>query len=186
MAGFALPRANYLKEMHATETEPFVRHEGEGKFDNWVGQSVPLAPVQKILKMIEERHGVKLTGRPEAHVTVLTPLEYPLLQPILSIKQINNIVERDLQKRKFKVICLGRGEAMKDGRKEQTFFIVVSSPELLEVRRKLQAVFVSEGGKGGINPEEFFPHITVGFTKTDLHLEDGVIKDFRSCVSHLD
>ena len=32
---------------------------------------------------------------------------------------------------------------------------------------------------------DFYPHITLGFTKRDLHFEDGVRKDKSTCVADL-
>lgn len=35
--------------------------------------------------------------------------------------------------------------------------------------------------KGKFRAERFFPNITVGFNKRDLHESDGVIKDKTTC-----
>jgi len=54
-----------------------------------------------------------------------------------------------------------------------TYFIVVDAPFLKTWRKT----------RWGLNEEKFpyYPHITLGFTERDLHLQDGAVKDARSC-----
>ena len=63
------------------------------------------------------------------------------------------------------------------GQNEFTYFVVVQSEDLISIRKKIQDSFVGKGGdKNDFNPLNYFPHITLGFTKRDLHESDGVIK----------
>lgn len=165
---------------------PFTPNSGKGKFDNWVGLNVPIAPIEALKKELEKRYGLVLKSRGEAHITLLTPLEYWLLEPQLKIDEINQIVATHLQKATFTPVCVGTGEAPVKGKMARTFFVVVVSPDLLKWREKLQARFVEKGGdKDAFPMYEFFPHITVGYTDDDLHLQQGVVKDARSCALSL-
>lgn len=70
---------------------------------------------------------------------------------------------------------------------ETTFFIVVNSVDLINIRTVIQLLFIQKGGlPNQFDANNFYPHITVGFTKMDLHDSNGVIKDSRSCVQKID
>jgi len=50
-------------------------------------------------------------------------------------------------------------------------------------RKEVQNLFISKGGEPvKFLPAKYFPHITLGFTKRDLHESDDVKKDRNSCV----
>lgn len=88
-------------------------------------------------------------------------------------------INRNIQGSNFDVTCLGSGKKDKD----HTYFIVVESQDLVEIRKDVQKLFVHRGGDPlAFNPTKFYPHITLGFTTRDLHESDGVIKDKRSCL----
>jgi 2'-5' RNA ligase len=73
-----------------------------------------------------------------------------------------------------------------DGVEEKTFYIVVESPELVAIRQEIQNLFLLKGGnEKDFVAENFYPHITIGYTKRDLHDEDGIIKDAKSCISKI-
>jgi 2'-5' RNA ligase len=134
-------------------------------------------------KAIEKTIGRKLTNRGEAHITVVTPLEFDqVLKPFLTIEEINKIAkDNSIQESSFDILCIGSGRKELDGVNEETFFFVVESPDLLKIRHKIQEAFEAAGGKKSLfNGNYFFPHITIGFTKRDLHISDQVIKDDRS------
>ena len=77
---------------------------------------------------------------------------------------------------------MGKGAKDLDGANEKTYFVVVKSDGLLELRTKIQKAFVAAGGSAAdFLPENFYPHITLGYTKRDLHYEEGIRKDDSSC-----
>lgn len=70
------------------------------------------------------------------------------------------------------------------GKKEiKTYFLVVGSPALLAIRKKISKLFVEKGGQAkDFVADNFFPHVTIGFTQRDLFESDGVVKDATSCI----
>ena len=106
----------------------------------------------------------------------------------VSIDDINRIAtSMDVQAASFKPVCVGMGTAKRNNRDEKTFYIVVESARLVEIRQAIENEFIVKGGRpGDFSATKFFPHITVGFTQTDLHESDGVIKDKNSCVLNIE
>ncbi len=151
---------------------------------NYVEIKVPYEPVAQLKLDVEKREGVSLKSRGEAHVTVLSPPEMTVLRTRLSLEQINGLMEKsNLQAIPIQLICLGRSQMKQGGRRLAVYYLVVQAPEILKVREKLLQQFIAAGG----NQEAFvvgriYPHITVGFSERDLHHEEGVIKDSRSCL----
>jgi len=124
---------------------------------------------------------LSLKNRGEAHITVITPIEYyDVLKSKISMEEINTIaLQASIQDSEFKIEYIGEGKKDKDS----TFYLVVSSPQLVAIRKLIQEQFESRGGeKNTFKAEHFYPHITLGFTTRDLHESDGVIKDSRSCI----
>ena len=80
-------------------------------------------------------------------------------------------------------VCIGRGEALVDGKPEETYYVVVNVPVLLRVRHALHSAFMkARGNPIDFRPNHFYPHITLGFTKQDLYEQNGVIKNSDSCL----
>jgi len=161
----------------------FVPHTGSGAFGSYVTMNIPQGPVVKTCKAIEKAIGKKLINRGEAHITVVTPPEYnKILKPFLTMERINQIAEQNLiQNSSFDILCIGSGQSQLNGKKEETFFFVVQSTDLLKLRREVSRAFEAAGGEKGLfDAEKFYPHITIGFTKRDLHLSDGVVKNETS------
>ena len=173
---------------------------------NYVAMPLPFAPFsdlhRHLIARVETEQGLnsKLISRGEAHVTVLTPPEFDQLKSLISIDEINSIANAlDIQNSKITPVCLGRGDAVVEGKHEQTYYVVVEAPKLLEIRRTIAETFVKRGGSldisaasspasshAAFDAENFYPHVTVGFTKRDLFDQDGVIKSKKSCVYSLD
>ncbi len=149
--------------------------------------NVHYAPVQKIKEQLELTLPEPLKNRGEAHITVLSPPEYEKLKGSAGIDKINALaLQNKIQQMAFKPLCLGRGRMQIDGREENTYFIVVESEDLLRLRVQIKELFVAAGGAPRDFDEKlFFPHITLGFTKRDLHYEDGILKDKTSCWQEL-
>lgn len=156
--------------------------------DNYIEMSLPFEPAEALRVKLEERLSQPLKNRGEAHITVITPLEFEALKSVLSLDEIAALANRMMPGRRHraKPLCIGVGEAMLDGHVEKTYFVVVSAPFLLRVRHAIEHAFAEKGGKRGVFlPEDFYPHITLGFTKRDLYERDGVIKNENACVYQL-
>jgi 2'-5' RNA ligase len=137
--------------------------------------TVPFAPVEELRKKIEKRIGQTLEHRGEAHITVITPPEFRLLSKQISIADLDAWAsEVSLQKVSFQPICVGR---FVQGAKA-TYYIVVEAEPIRAFRTFVRSRL---GPEIVFEPEEYFPHITIGFIGRDLHLSDGARKDASSC-----
>ena len=70
---------------------------------------------------------------------------------------------------------LGYGTKQFDDRQgiDQTHFIIVTSSNLLKIRHEVYNKYLENGGDAGCwSPENFYPHITVGYTHKDMHYPD--------------
>ena len=144
-------------------------------------------PVEKVKMQVDANLPSPLKTRGEAHITVITPPEYEKLKTFLNMEKINALaVQHNIQQLAFHPVCLGRGRLQIDGHEESTYFMVVDSVDLLNLRKQIKEAFVLAGGAlKDFDENLFFPHITVGFTKRDLHFEDGILKDKTSCWENL-
>lgn len=164
----------------------FIPHIGEGPWDNYLVMNLPFVPIADIFKQLLIKEKRQLTSRGEAHLTVITPIEFwEVLKPTgISMDEINSIaLAAKLQGMRFKALCVGSGAAILEANVEKTFYLVVESSEVIEMRKAIEVLFLSRGGeKGKFDPLNYHPHITIGFTKRDLHFSDGVVKDKNSCI----
>jgi 2'-5' RNA ligase len=153
-----------------------------------LAMSIIYGPVKKLRDQIEKELGNKLeyfkewNTNGEAHITVVTPLEFSdVLQSKLSMKEIEAIAERyDLQDSRLSILGLGSAEIQIDGKKEQTYFLIVDSQGLRNIRQQIFYEFVRRGGgRGSFDPTWYFPHVTIGYTKRDLHERDGILKNLK-------
>ncbi len=166
--------------IYKTTTMPFVEHE------NALALNIDYAPILSLRGQIEQNLHIKLkwfqgwSKDGEAHVTVVTPIETPvLIAGKVTQTRIDQIAgDLKIQESDLQIVGMGHGEAKVDGKLESTLFVIVKSKNLLKIRQAIEAEFLKGGGKPGtFKAEHFFPHITVGFTLRDLHENDGVIKD---------
>lgn len=167
---------------------PFISHQKDGRFGSYLTMNINLSPMLSLLNQLESTVGIELKSRGEAHITVITPIEfYDVLRKFISIEEIDQIALRQqIQSTPFDVVCLGRGSARMKGSIESTYFVVIESAQILALRTDIYNLFVSRGGNpSAFSPQHYFPHITLGFTKRDLHEADGVIKDRSSCIQEL-
>lgn len=170
------------------KNQKFIAHEGKGRFGRYISMNIAYAPVKELYERVENKEGVSLKNRGEAHITVITPVEfYNVLKQKISIKELINLAKKmGIQSSDFEVECLGEGGKMIKDKLERTIYIVVKSPDLVNYRKKVEKLFLKRGGKSGLfEANNFYPHITVGFTKRDLHESDGVIKNRNSCYAEL-
>lgn len=181
-------------ELYQFHNRSSVKHAGHfdpltetGKWLNYLVIDLPYPPIKRLRQEIEETFQVDLTqtekkrGK-EAHLTVLTPPEYWSLHSHLKMQEINAKFLDQLQKLTFRIKCLAKAE--KDG--IQTFFLVAESEEIIQFREKIYQLFISNGGDPrAFNPRVYYPHITVGFNKRDLHERDEILKSSSYCVANI-
>lgn len=139
---------------------------------------------QAIFQRLQLESERKLKSRGEAHITIVTPPEFEILKKKIKPDRIHEVASTFLDKTiPFEHVCLGEGEKKIKDQIEKVFFVVVTAPDLLRLRRTL----AEEGhfSKNEFDPDLFFPHITLGFTERDLYYEDGVIKNKESCKTNL-
>lgn len=155
---------------HAQEKSPYL------------AQNVSYSEVKNIKESLEVKIGKKLKSRGEAHITVISPPEYKVLKEKLTMTAIDEIaLINKIQDYPFEALCVGKGQLVNDESVE-TYFIVVKSKALLELRKKINTTYIQSGGDHTeFDVDVFYPHITLGYTERDLHLLDGVVKNSSSC-----
>ncbi len=166
----------------------FVKHDEYGTMKSYLALNVNFVPVKELRQRLETEIANELKSRPEAHITVITPMEYDkVLAKKIKMREINALADKlKIQDSSFKPICIGKGSAQSNGDTADTYFVVVSTDALFHLRAEVQKLFISKGGLAAdFNPENFYPHITLGFTQRDLHFDDGIVKDERSCLYRL-
>lgn len=154
----------------------------------YVSLDLDFEPFAALRTDVEKRNGIKLQHRSEAHVTLVTPPEFDLLVKVLAPAEIRGVFEKHIDPKAttLKAVCVGQGVVEKNQKKEQTWFVVVEMPSAQVARRALAALFIKKGGSSKFKPEEFYPHVTLGFDPHDLHIQDGVVKNKTTCKYPLD
>lgn len=155
------------------------------KSKSYLSLDVPFKVFDRLRTEVEETYHVKLKHRGEAHITVITPPEIKALKSKVSFEEIQEIASSlEMHKVPYKLVCIGKGTLK--GQSSSTFYVVVDSERLFQIRKAVEDVFTKRGGlKKDFNSDLFYPHITLGFTEKDLHFEDGVIKDASTCIHAL-
>lgn len=159
---------------------PQLSHEGPGPFDTYLTMNLPFSPYSELRKQIEKKTGA-LKHRGEAHITVITPIEYfQVLKPIgVTIQEINEIARKQkIQNSRFRLVCVGLGKFQNF----ETYYVVIESDDLLRIREEIASLYRQKGGKEAFDPTQYYSHVTLGFSERDLHESDGVIKDRDSCL----
>lgn len=153
----------------------------------YLSMDLPYVAFEKLRTEIEGALGQKLLNRGEAHITVVTPPEFKRLQNKISMKDILGVAQKmNLEKSPYRPLCVGQGVLKGSNPQEATYYVVIESDRLFEIRKEIQSLFLSKGGKSeDFSAENFYPHVTLGYTKRDLHFEDGVVKDASSCIFSL-
>lgn len=166
----------------------FISHQGSGPFDTYLTMEIQFEPMAELFRQLLVLKRMPLTSRGESHITVITPVEFnDVLKTKLSMSEIDQIAKKaTIQSSGFDVVCLGKVALEIEKKLEQTFYVVVRSSALIKIREEVQKLFIKKGGDASLfKPNQFYPHITLGFTKRDLHESDGVTKDERSCFGDL-
>jgi 2'-5' RNA ligase len=146
---------------------------------SYVAMNLLVAPYADVKAAVQAASGVNLKSRGEAHITVLTPPEFGVIGRLVPMNELDALAKSsNLQRATITAKCLGVGKKQND----QAVFLVVESVQLMAYRTAVATAFVARGGSASaFNPGSFHPHVTVGFTKRDLHESDGVIKSTASC-----
>lgn len=139
----------------------------------------PVEPFEHAKLDVEERLGVKLESRGDAHITIVTPPEYKNLSKILNPEEIREIFLKEAEQSRFiRPVCIGKGESKKD----QTWFVVVEVTSVGRAREALNKLYIERGGsQNDFSATDFYPHVTLGFNSRDLYAQDGVIKNEATC-----
>ncbi|RAP36174.1 hypothetical protein B1207_08450 [Legionella quinlivanii] len=186
MSDYAAEQISLSKNIYVNGSLPFESHRGSGPFDTAIAMNIQYQPIKSIREELSSYLQYSLrffTGwneDGEAHITVITPPEYSeVIKKFVSIERIEEIaIENSIQNSDVKILGLGRGVASINDKAEETYFLIVKSKNLLQIRQLVYEEFVKNGGnKDAWNPRHFHPHITVGYSLRDLHETDGVIKD---------
>jgi 2'-5' RNA ligase len=177
-----LPRFNAPTSKEKAE---FVAHTEEKPMQAYLAMNLPYADYKPLFEEVQKTEGLTLKNRGEAHITVISPVEYDkILKKHLSIADIHKIAQEfKIQDAEVHPVCVGRGQKEIKGQMEKTYYVVVDSAALMELRGRIEEAYEKRGGKPQeFVPERFFPHVTLGYTARDLHYEDGVHKDKDSCL----
>jgi 2'-5' RNA ligase len=166
-----------------TQTSNFIKHEDQTPY---LQLNLNYEPFKEYFEKVDRSSYSPLKNRGEAHVTVITPPEFQDdVMKFVSIKEINEIAEKlNIQKSKYKPICIGKGSLAEKGKYLESYFIIIESEQLLNIRKEIAKLYKSRGGLK-FDPLHFYPHITLGFTDRDLFETDGVTKDIKSCLKTL-
>ncbi|KAJ1644046.1 hypothetical protein J3B02_000637 [Coemansia erecta] len=172
---------------------PFANHSTAKPYRSYLQQTLDYAYFKNLFESINTTVGT-LQSRGEAHVTVISPPEFDrVLKPAgVTIEEIEDIaLRRDIQKARLVPVCLGRyaGELPnpKNDRGSGKFLVyslVVADiyGDLANIRREVFRLYRAKGGQGGLfQPEGFWPHVTIGFDRRDLFIEDGIYKGSNYC-----
>ncbi len=180
MAGTFLSSAAIVLSAHAFDGAKLGPALDPVKPRTYVSVDLEYAAFKSLRQNLEKKIGLKLANRGEAHVTVVTPPEFQKLVTKLDSKEIETLVSAnlDLEQGSMKPICIGQGIL----RDDQTWYVVIEMESARHARQRLSDAFVKAGGTlDDFRADEFHPHVTLGFDKRDLHLQDGVVKNASSC-----
>ncbi|PVU98583.1 hypothetical protein BB559_001444 [Furculomyces boomerangus] len=188
-------------EIYNGNKMPFLKFEGDKPFMSYLQMTLPYEPASQVFKAINSTVGKGLLlNRGEAHITIITPPEFDnILKPAgVTMKEINQIaIDKDIQNSRFQVVCMGRARINQSavsstGASQPTvldsYMIIVwdSHNDLRRIREKIFSLYVSKGGERSLfDPDNFSPHITLGFNVRDLFVEDGVYKGANACIETL-
>ncbi len=179
----------------------FISHTEDGRFGTYLQMNINFEPIEKFFNYLDElvylRRDRRLSvenAREEAHITVITPIEYrdQLEKAGLTINRINEIANKimKIQESDFEVVCLAEGigkkGTLRPGIRDFTYYFVVKSRALMKIRKAIEVELRKKKYKRikeKFNPYSFHPHITIGYTHKDLHLEHGVIKSPMTCIA---
>lgn len=172
-----------LKALEAIDQRPYFK-----PAPDMVTIPLPVAPLQQIRGALEAKLGRKLLPKDTAFITVVSPAEFRVIGQTLKMNTLDKIVAKEgSMKAAIKALCVKKMTTSLGGKTEESWYVDVESPQLLELRQSIWRRFLVNGGlTGEFLWKRWSPHITVGFTSADSHDEDRVIKDKSECVYRLE
>ncbi|KAG0261511.1 hypothetical protein BG011_000975 [Mortierella polycephala] len=184
------------KKVLQTSKVPFIPHSGTDLFSNWVGLNVDFKYVKPVFDLVSSTPSLgngTLISRGEAHVTIILPTEYDqILKPAgVTIQELNAMASRKnrLQRSRIRLECLGRVQVVtkSDGEFQQSLQIILKDyKDLIRYRKEVFKLYVKKGGNPALfAPDNFQPHITIGFKNRDIFIEDGVYKGKNACIQKI-
>lgn len=162
------------------KNQPVASDKKPASIKNYVSLDLEYPEYKATLDRLDTFLSIKLVNRGEAHITVITPPEFKTLSEKISPEVIHQEWE-NWSAKIFDKVCLGEGSLKEKNKVFKTYYIVVHAPEIKGFRMFLKNKY----GVDNFNSELFYPHITLGFTEKDLHFEQGVVKDPKSCPQKL-
>ncbi|CAO3700796.1 unnamed protein product [Rhizopus microsporus] len=151
--------------------------------DSWLGMSIDFKYIKPVFEELNST-ATPLLNRGESHITIISPPEFAVLASAgVTIEQVNDIARKNkIQSSKFKIVCLGKEDVVINNVRKIVYQIIIKSEDLVKIRREIFKLYVQKKGNTALfDPESFWPHITVGFTSSDVFLEQGVYKGANVC-----
>lgn len=144
-----------------------------GPYGSYITLALDYPKYEKVFNQLKKDYPL-LKNRGEAHITALTPVEYNChFKPAgTTIKQLESVIEEFIKSNSYKMDFSIQRLGSHQVDQKETFFIIVESQDLLKLRQKWATL-----PQKGFKAENFYPHITLGYTDQDLHSSQGVIKD---------
>ena len=162
------------------QNQPLSSQKKPASVKSYISLDLEYPEYQQTLSKLDTFLGTKLVNRGEAHITVITPPEFKTLSANTTPENLHQDWQ-DWKTKSFRKVCLGEGVLKEKNKILKTYYVVVESTELLAFRKFLKEKYSATD----FAAEIFYPHITLGFTEKDLHFEQGVIKNPKSCPKEL-
>jgi len=154
-----------LQQYLSSSKKQDFRLEDKGSY---LGISIPHKFIIPLREKIEKRYNLKLNHRNEAHITVISP---PELKKISQYYSKLDLLSKADSFNDLRAVCVGQFTDVTKLDKK-TFFVVIQSESLRKYRDSIKE----------LRQSVYHPHITIGFTDTDIYPEQGAIKDESSCI----
>lgn len=151
-----------------TQVVSWISHE------NWLAVPLDFNRYSSLRAQIEGLEKINLKHRGEAHITVVSPPEYEQLKSFINIDELESLFKDKIMNASWHAVCVGSFQK----NQMKTFYVVVKSDDLQKIRREIKTL----AKQSNFDPENYHPHITLGFTEKDLHLADGAVKNDSSCM----
>ncbi|MBY0517894.1 MAG: hypothetical protein K2P81_13375 [Bacteriovoracaceae bacterium] len=146
---------------------------------------IPLkqAPVEMIRVELEKLIGESLNHEAEAVIPLITHEEWRMLSSVLKMSDLDLIVEKEkMMTKKIDLRCIKKITTEVKDKKEVSWFLSFSSPELVKVRKQIWRKFIMNGGLAeDFQPTRWSPNVTLGFNSAVFSDEDKMSKDKIDC-----
>lgn len=99
--------------------------------------SLPLryAPFDYLRQHLEQALQVPLKTRKEAHVTIITPIEFKAIQAHISMQELVAIAQKmELERLPLRLLCIGEGATTRREQTLSTCFAIVEPSALISAR----------------------------------------------------